>query len=35
MAFYAEAELFLARHMGGAAEPPSEEERALLEKLRK
>jgi dipeptidyl aminopeptidase/acylaminoacyl peptidase len=35
MAFYAEAELFLARHMGGAAEPPSDAEKTLLEKLRK
>ena len=35
MAFYAEAEQFLARHLGGRAEPPSEDETALLEKLRK
>ena len=34
MAFYAEAESFLARHLGGRVEPPSEEERTLLEKLR-
>ena len=35
MAFYAEAERFLARHLGGRAESPSEDEAALLEKLRK
>ncbi len=35
MAFYAEAEQFLARHLGGRAEPPAAAERELLEKLRK
>jgi dipeptidyl aminopeptidase/acylaminoacyl peptidase len=35
MAFYAEAERFLSRHLGGRVEPPSEDEAALLEKLRK
>lgn len=35
MAFYAEAEQFLARHIGGRAEPPSEAEAALLAGLRK
>jgi dipeptidyl aminopeptidase/acylaminoacyl peptidase len=35
MAFYAEAERFLASHLGGRAEPPSEVERALLESVRK
>ena len=35
MAFYAEAEQFLARHLGGRAEPPSAEETALLEQVRK
>ncbi len=35
MAFYAEAEQFLARQIGGRAEPPSDAEAALLEGLRK
>ena len=35
MAFYAEAEQFLARHIGGRAEPPSDAESALLAGLRK
>jgi dipeptidyl aminopeptidase/acylaminoacyl peptidase len=35
MAFYAAAEQFLARHIGGRAEPPSEAEAALLATLRK
>ena len=35
MAFYAEAEQFLARHLGGRVEPPAEEETELLEKVRK
>ena len=34
MAFYAAAEQFLARHLGGRAEPPGEDEAALLGKLR-
>ena len=34
-AFYAAAEEFLARHLGGRAEPPSEQEKALLTQLRK
>ncbi len=34
MAFYAEAEQFLARHLGGRVEPPSGDESTLLEKLR-
>jgi dipeptidyl aminopeptidase/acylaminoacyl peptidase len=35
MAFYAAAEQFLARQIGGRAEPPSEAEAALLSTLRK
>ena len=35
MAFYAEAEQFLARHLGGRAEPPSESEAERLVGLRK
>ena len=35
MAFYAEAEQFLARHVGGRAEPPSDDEAALVKSLRK
>lgn len=35
MAFYAAAERFLARHLGGRVEEPSAEEEALLEKLRR
>ena len=35
MAFYAEAEDFLARHLGGRAEPPSEPENQRLAGLRK
>ena len=34
MAFYAAAEEFLARHLGGRAEPAGEEEAELLEKVR-
>ena len=34
MAFYAAAEGFLAKHLGGRAQPPTEEEAALLEKVR-
>jgi len=34
MAFYAAAEQFLARHIGGRAEPPTDEEAALLATLR-
>jgi dipeptidyl aminopeptidase/acylaminoacyl peptidase len=35
MAFYAAAEQFLAQHLGGRAEPPSEPEKQLLEKVRR
>jgi dipeptidyl aminopeptidase/acylaminoacyl peptidase len=34
-AFYSAAEEFLARHLGGRAEPPSTQENELLERLRK
>lgn len=34
MAFYAAAEQFLAKHLGGRAEPPDEDETALLVTLR-
>jgi dipeptidyl aminopeptidase/acylaminoacyl peptidase len=35
MAFYAEAEQFLQRHLGGLAEPPTEDEKSRIESLRK
>ncbi len=35
MAFYAAAEEFLARHLGGRTEPGAEQEKKLLESLRK
>ena len=35
MAFYAAAEEFLSRHLGGRVEPPSEDEEKLLEIVRK
>lgn len=34
MAFYAAAEAFLAKHLGGRAKPPSEEESSVLAKVR-
>lgn len=34
MAFYAEAEQFLARHLGGRSEEPSNEEKKMLEQVR-
>ena len=35
MAFYAGAEAFLAKHLGGRAEPASDEEARRLEELRR
>ena len=35
MAFYAAAEAFLARHLGGRSEPPGEAEVEILEKVRR
>jgi dipeptidyl aminopeptidase/acylaminoacyl peptidase len=35
MAFYAAAEQFLEQHLGGRAEPPSEQEQELLAKVRR
>jgi hypothetical protein len=35
MAFYAEAEQFLQRHLGGQAEPPTSDEASRIATLRK